>query len=106
MDYIGPYSPEAYASGDPEGYTDDTSTSTNVSWLSSLSNVIKSAGQAAQGILQTQQGVVVDAYGRVVSVGGKAVTSYNTSTLGGVVSGMSLTSLLLIGVVIWLALKK
>ena len=99
--YVGPV---GGAGGiDPEAYQDDTSTSANVSWLPSL---ITSIGQTAQGILQARQGVVVDAYGRVVSVGGKAVTSYNTSTLRGVIGGMSLTSLLLIGVVIWLALKK
>ena len=71
--------------------------SVDVPWYSGLSDIITSVGTAAQGILQTQQGVVVDRYGRIVSVGGEAVTNYApTGTLGGLIGGMSITTLLLL----------
>jgi hypothetical protein len=82
------------------------SPTTSVPWYSGLSSIIGSVGKAATGILQTQQGAVYDQYGRLVSIQGKAVTNYSpSSTLAGLAGGLSITSLLIIGFVIYLVVK-
>lgn len=110
--YIGPYSPEAYASGDPANYSDatDSTPTVTVPWYVGLSDVLSGIGAAArgvaQGVVQVQQGVVMDQWGRIVSVGGQPVYNYApTGTLGGLVGGTSLTTLLLLGLGVLIVLK-
>ena len=76
------------------------------SWVSYIPNVLKSAAQAVTSVLRTQQGVYTDVYGRLWK-DGQLVTNYApTGTLGGLVGGLSLTSLLILGVVAYLLLRK
>ena len=86
--------------------SDVANPSVDVPWYAGLSSIITSVGKAATGVLQAQQGVVYDQYGRLISAQGRAVTNYApTGTLGGVVSGMSVTTLLLLGLGVYLVLK-
>lgn len=84
----------------------ETNPTTNIGWGTQLGNIISSIGSAASGVLRTTQGVYTDPYGRLWK-DGQLVTNYApTGTLGGLFAGLSLTSLLIIGVVVYLILRK
>jgi hypothetical protein len=84
----------------------DAGDSAAQSWVSYIPNVLKSAMGAVVGVLQVKQGVYTDPYGRLWK-NGQLVTNYApTGTLGGLVGGLSITSLLIIGVVIYLVLRR
>lgn len=105
------YSPEydAWYAPDDNPYTalgGDTDPTAKVGWGTQLGQILTGLGTAASGIIRTTQGVYTDAYGRLWK-NGQLVTNYApTGTLGGLFAGLSLTSLLIIGVVIYLVLRK
>jgi len=106
--YVGPYSPEWYDDLPlvPYDVGVESGDAAATSWVSYLPDILKSAGQTAAGILQTTRGVYTDVYGRLWK-DGQLVTNYApTGTLGGLVGGLSLTSLLILGVVAYLLLRK
>jgi flagellar biosynthesis component FlhA len=76
------------------------------SWVSYIPSIFKSAAQAVTGVLQTKQGVYTDVYGRLWQ-NGQLVTNYAPSgTLSGLVSGLSLTTLLILAAVLYFALRE
>jgi hypothetical protein len=122
--YIDVYNPDLWDLQTPD-YTSDLNTQVDTSttadttdysgsnWTSAITafgSIVGSVGKAAAGILQAQQGAVVDPRtGRLVAIGGKAVTSYAPSgTLAGIVSGPSgnLLLLILIGLAIYFVFVK
>jgi len=107
--YAGPYSPEWYdadTSTDVSVESSDAQASVGVPWYQAVTGVIGAIGKTATGIMQTAQGVYVDQYGRVVASKGEPVYNYNpTGTLGGLVGGMNITTLLLLGLGVLLVLK-
>jgi len=88
---------DEWAGTDVSVSSSDAQPSANVPWYEQVMGVIGVVGKAATGIIQTTQGVYVDQYGRVVASKGEPVYNYAPSgTLGGVMGGATITSLLLI----------